>query len=312
MHKNIIKNCLYYKNLTQIDTIIISDKPYLLNSSSSSIINYKKQNYSYLLLTRFTNYKLDIIGNTKNLDNYNYNISLNKLYYLDDKYNIIKKHYYFTNDLNTDIEYKGVEDVRLFLFKNNIYYIGSAFNDETNKIEIVSDIFNLENNILNKNFIRRSFNSDFNWEKNWVFFENNNSLYVIYKWFPLTICNIDYQAKQINIIKEINNIPFFFKRFRGSTCGLIYDNKIWFIVHFTRQIQFINKPNYLHCFVVLDTSLNLIGYSEPFNFENNLVEYCIGLTLSINNNFIITYSCLDKTTKLSVFSPSYINSLIYY
>ena len=58
--------------------------------------------------------------------------------------------------------------------------------------------------------------------------------------------------------------------------------------------------------------MNLLGYSNAFNFENNLVEFCVGFELTYNDNFAITYSTLDSFSKLVVFSPNYINSLINY
>jgi hypothetical protein len=57
--------------------------------------------------------------------------------------------------------------------------------------------------------------------------------------------------------------------------------------------------------------MNLIGYSDPFKFNNNLVEYCIGMTLNKKNNFIITFSLLDKTTQLIILSKEFIETLIY-
>jgi hypothetical protein len=308
--QGIFSNSIYYKNFSKELTIQLNDDNYYLNSSSSSII-FDNTNKQYLLMTRFINYKLNIIGKTICNDK-DIIISINILYYLNDSFNFINEKIYYTNDISINTKYKGIEDIRLFYFNNNIYYIGSAYNTQNNRVEIVSDILDLQNNILNKKFISPSFNTKFKTEKNWIFFENNENLYIIYKWFPITICNINYNTQKLNVTKEITNIPEFFKRFRGSTCGVNYDNKIWFIVHFVRNIKGISKPNYLHCFVVFDKQLNMIGYSQPFNFENNLVEYCIGFTLSIKNNFIITYSCLDKTSKLCVFLPSYISSLITY
>ena len=40
---------------------------------------------------------------------------------------------------------------------------------------------------LNLKIITPTFKTDFNWEKNWVFFNNNEDLYIIYKWKPLFI-----------------------------------------------------------------------------------------------------------------------------
>jgi hypothetical protein len=58
--------------------------------------------------------------------------------------------------------------------------------------------------------------------------------------------------------------------------------------------------------------MKILGYSNNFKFENALVEFCIGMEITYNNNFVITYSTLDSTSKLAVFTPEYINSLIQY
>ena len=78
-------------------------------------------------------------------------------------------------------------------------------------------------------------------------------------------------------------------------------------------IFYLLNEFYLHNFVVFDKNMNLLGYSEAFNFENKLVEFCLGMEFDNNSkNFIIPYSTLDSTTKLAVFSPDYVNSLIIY
>ena len=107
------------------------------------------------------------------------------------------------------------------------------------------------------------------------------------------------------------NLPSIFKNFRGSTNGLHFDDKIWFIVH--QQNSIVNNlKSYVHNFVVFDKNMKLLGYSKTFKFENNLVEFCIGFEITDKNHFLITYSTLDSNSKLLVFSPEYVNSLIYY
>ena len=104
-------------------------------------------------------------------------------------------------------------------------------------------------------------------------------------------------------------MPTIFNNFRGSSNGVEYDNKIWFIVH--ENINITGNINmYVHNWVVFDKNMKLLGYSDSFNFENKLVEYCIGLEVGINGNFVITYSTLDSTSKLGVFSGEYVNSMI--
>ena len=286
--------------------IDIKNKLTYFNSSSSSIIKNPYKDDTYVINTRIVNYKLDIVGRS-NIGTNNC-ITINKISTLDKFFNEINMKYLYPE--NYDIKYVGVEDIRLFNFNCEIYFIGSYYNPINCKVQIVSNKY-IFGETYKPIIINPTFKTSFNWEKNWVFFDNNNELNIIYKWSPIYICKINYNTKELNLIKEIKNVPVIFSKFRGSTNGIKYDDKIWFIVH--QQNTVINEiKNYIHNFVLFDTKMNLLGYSKEFNFGNNLVEFCVGMELSYTNNFIITYSTLDSTTNLVVFSPCYINSLINY
>lgn len=300
INKNLINKCLFYKDFS-----FNFKKINKFNSSSASIIKHPTFENQFIMNTRIVNYALDDMGKS---NNENKCISINKITILDNFFNEISFKYLFPENLNA--KYNGFEDIRLFNFKNEIYFIGSFYNSETNKVQIISDNYSYYKN-YKSTIISPTFKTNFNWEKNWVFFENNNELNVIYKWFPIYICKIDYSNKELNLIKSIENLPDIFNKFRGSTNGIKYDNKIWFIVH-QQNIIINNIKNYVHNFVVFDNNMNLLGYSNSFNFENSLVEFCLGMELTFNNNFVITYSKLDSYSKLVVFSPNYINSLINY
>jgi hypothetical protein len=192
--------------------------------------------------------------------------------------------------------------------------MGCYYNKEQEKSQIVSNKFIVGSGVLNQvpNIIVPDFPvANTKWEKNWVFYEANGTLCVIYQWYPIYCCQIDYSTNKLKLIKKIdcNSI---FSRFRGSTCGVNFDNKIWFIVHQQKSISDDEFKGYVHNFVVFDTNMNLIGLSKAFNFENALVEYCIGFEITNNNNFLITYSTLDCSTKLAVFSPLYISRLVHW
>jgi hypothetical protein len=278
----------------------------IFNSGSSSIIKYSLCDEQYIVNTRLINYKLNTMGKS-DLNNKKC-ISINKIDLLDKNFNIIKSKYLFPDNLNK--KYAGVEDIRLFNSNNTLYYIGSYYNQLNNKVQIVSNKFNADED-LNLKIIIPTFKTDFNWEKNWVFFNNDEDLYIIYKWNPLFICKIDYNNNSLNLIKSIENLPDIFNNFRGSTNGILFNDKIWFIVH--QQKSIINDFKcYDHNFVVFDKDMNLLGYSNNFKFENYLVEFCIGMDITYDNKFVITYSTLDSTSNLVVFSPEYINSLINY
>jgi hypothetical protein len=303
---NIAKSCIFYKDFSQSSKQKYNNTTLNLISSSSSIINHPDFDDRYILIIRNLNYLIDKDANTHNL---NQNIvTFNKIIVLNKNFDIIRG--FFLETPYQNVPYIGVEDVRFFLHNNEIYYIGS-YCDGDQRIKIVSGIYNINDTLLIPDVITPSFHTDNNWEKNWVFFNNNGDLNVIYKWKPLYICKINYDTKKLDLINSNDNVPAFFNMFRGSTNGIEYDNKIWFIVHYSRKIN--NKNCYLHVFVVFDKQINLLGYSNPFKFKNCIIEYCIGMTLNKNtNNFIITYSLLDKTTNLIVISPQFVNSLITY
>jgi len=304
---NIYKNCLFYKNFSRISNQTINNVTYNLLSSSSSIINHPVFDDKYILIVRNVNYLIDQNANTHNL---NENIvTFNKIIVLNKYFDIIRE--YFLETPFQNVPYIGVEDVRFFVHDNAIYYIGSYCDEIDEKIKIVSGIYNINDTNLIPNIITPSFHTNNNWEKNWVFFNNNGDLNVIYKWKPIYICKINYDTKKLDLLKSNDNVPAFFNIFRGSTNGIDYDNKIWFIVHYSKKLN--DKNCYLHVFVVFDKQMNLLGYSNPFKFKACIIEYCIGMTINNNtNNFIITYSLLDRSTNLIVLSHSFINSLIKY
>ena len=82
-------------------------------------------------------------------------------------------------------------------------------------------------------------------------------------------------------------MPDIFNNISGSSCGINYDNLIWFIVH-TRS----NK-NYLHMIVAFDEEMNLIKYSELFKFEGQNIEFSYGLLIE-NNYMYMTASRNDN------------------
>jgi len=293
--ESIMRKCLFYKNLSFNNKIF--------NSSSSSIISHPNIKGKFIINYRIVNYALNSMGQSNNSRKV---ISLNKISILDTCFNEIYCKYLRPSNYNA--KYVGIEDIRLFNFNNELYFIGSYYNSNSKRIQIVSNKFILGGN-YNPLFIRPTFKTNLKTEKNWVFFNNNGNLHIIYKWSPLYICKIDYDNKELNLVKSVSNMPTIFNNFRGSSNGVEYDNKIWFIVH--QNINITGDINmYVHNWVVFDKNMKLLGYSDSFNFENKLVEYCIGLEVRINGNFVITYSTLDSTSKLGVFSGEYVNSMI--
>lgn len=312
--KKLTKNIIYFKDFSYSfsdkDIILFNknnpngkDIPSLFYSSSSSIIKHPIYEDRFILNIRCVNYRL--FKNTKSTLTTSTSIgfTINHILILDKYFCPIGRFINKPSILKNT--YVGIEDIRLFLFNNKIYYIGSIFNSQTGNIQISSDEYILGEN-YKTNIIIPSFRTEFKNEKNWVFFENKDEMFVIYKWSPIYICKINYEKNELNLVRQINS-PESFKNFRGSTNGVLWDNKIWFIVH--KQNTLNNIKYYTHSFVVLNKDFTIYGYTDNYNFESYLIEFCIGLTTR-NNNFIITYSTLDSSCKLCVLSGEYIKGLL--
>jgi hypothetical protein len=201
----------------------------------------------------------------------------------------------------------GVEDIRLFNYLNKIYFIGSCFNRRTNTISIVSDniILDDKNYIISKKFIQPDFYNNDRVEKNWCFLNYKEELCIVYQWYPLTICKINYEENKINILEQKYLKTEYFKNVKGSTSGVNHNNEIWFILHKSQQ------KNYQHFFAVFDLNMNLLRYSEPFKLNNCLVEFCIGLIIE-ESRTILSFSSLDTNIFVCVYDNNYINSIKWY
>ena len=276
---------------------------YNFNSSSSCIIT-NNNNDGYLLNVRLVNYTIDTEGRYHGCENYI--ITINKCIELSKDFTIINEKVLSPDYV--DRRYIGIEDVRIFNAEetNNIQFIGTAFHKD-NTIGIVQGIYDTSNNILQSTEIKPAFNLKSECEKNWVYVNYRGETHVIYSWFPLKLCKINYDSSLLEL-KEEKSMPPIFKHARGSSCGFKYQNELWFVVHL---VSYESPRHYYHMLAVFDDNMNLLRYSAPFKFEGVCIEYCIGLVVE-KERVIITYSNWDRTTKIGIYSKKYIDGLTIY
>jgi hypothetical protein len=275
---------------------------YKFKSGSFAIIKNVENTDEYILNFRC------IINNAYNSNLNNLLITINKILKLDKNYSIIDENKNIIPSLlpaiirNKNAAKKsiyGIEDMRIFNYNNKIKIIGSH-QTKNNTLNIVSGNYNyLKNSLENVNILNHASNYQ-QIEKNWVYFEKNDTLQVIYKWYPLQICEIN--STNLNVVTE-QKMPPFFKTARGSSCGVKYKNQLWFVVHFN------TNGHYSHFFTVFDMNMKLIKFSKNFKFKGAKIEFCIGLYIDDNNNFLIPYSIHDTQSFLGIYHISMINKL---
>jgi hypothetical protein len=278
-------------------------------SSCNFSITKSNQNDEYLLNLRFVNYTTEN-GPNVNINNKGIYISLNKVFKFYKNFQIIDENKLIMPPLLKEISKNinkynkniiGIEDVKIFNFDGIIKIIGTS-QDKIGNIKGVIGEYNYDNNeIINFKYINVTFNRKII-EKNWVYFKNfNNELKIIYKWYPLQICDI--KNNNLILIRQVN-MSIDFLNVRGSSCGISFNNEIWFICHIN------DDKNYFHLFVVFDIYMNLKKYSNKFKFQNYRIEFCLGLEI-IDNKLIICYSLNDSTSIIGLYNISQLDDLIW-
>ena len=294
-------NYKFYQPVLEAETVIhlhdhfpefertIFGEKYTFIASSASILS--DRNNFYTMNIRFVNYRINPNGSYpwyKHITTINKNVTLNK--------NFMPVTVKEVELPIEDKHYVGVEDIKLFQFKNQVLYAGTALVGDN--LGIVMGDYTLET----KNSL---FYSDSQGcEKNWVFVPGFDQLTMIYKWDPLTVGTI-LDHKLVNI--RYKEMPQFFSVVRGSTNGYLFNNEIWFIVHMVHQNN--EEPrHYYHSIVVFDLELNLKRYTKPFKFTTGQIEYCLGLIVE-ESRVIITHSVWDRESYIRIYSMEHISTL---
>ena len=289
IHYSIKSTCLQF--LRTIDfSHSIQHNNIQYNSSTPAIIANPNNPEQYIVNVRFVNYIITANGvfvcKTRPM-------SIHSRFLVDASFTQITPEVYVDEICEGT---GGIEDMRLFYYNNSIYY--SACFYQYNAYNLMT--CGKYDTHIEKHTIR-SVHTQCH-EKNWSYVEYKGELCMVYIWYPLQIGKIDFTTNLFHIIEE-KQLPEVFRNIRGSTPSYRWKDEIWFIVHTTDMNG--SRRNYHHRFVVFDTDMNLLRYSEPFKFENYPVEFCLGLIIE-QERTIVSYSTLDCTTRIGLLSNEYI------
>jgi len=310
---NTFSNMKFYKDVLKPQRVVdftfthhvdIRDKEKVPFYSSSASLLPKSDNSGYMMNIRSVNYWINVNGGYMNCEDYIF--TNNKYLEMDRDFNITREKFF---DVNLEPKhYLGIEDVRIFKSdtEDKLIYLGTSQHID-GKIGMLMGDYDTTANCLVSKEIKCGFNES--WcEKNWVYVKYKGENHIIYKWGPLDICKVNPVTNNIDLVESRKNMPKIFEHVRGSTCGFNYKDEIWFILHL---VSYDSLRNYYHMFAVFDKDLNFLRHSAPFCFEDQCIQYCLGLIVE-DDRVLATYSTWDRTTKLSVYDKSYVDALIKY
>jgi tetratricopeptide (TPR) repeat protein len=327
LNNNVLSNMKFYKDILQLSKLIKLDNATLIDVngddtifySSSSCLLPNKDKTGYLMNIRYVNYLINERGHYLNCDKHI--ITSNRFVELTSDFKVVTEKWFDLNYENR--RYIGIEDIKIFNNKNsdNIIFVGTGYHKNDN-IGIVMGEYdtNVNDNSNENKLLGHEYNHSSNnpgCEKNWVYVDYKDSLHIIYKWYPLEICNIDKESNKINLV-ENKKMPKIFSHARGSSCGFKYyvkdeagevvNTEVWFVVH---VVSYEQPRHYYHMLVVFDEDLNLLRYSAPFKFEGEPIEYCLSVVVE-DDRVLMNYSTWDRKTKIGIYDKKYIDFITKY
>lgn len=322
--QSVLSNLKFYMNVYQpIYTrkynskmscnIEVDSQKYLINftSSTSSIIRNPYRS-GYMLNVRLHNYTLTDNSYCIELpDNYTHDIkptvTQNHLLLLNEDFDITSS-YITPVTVSHSKKLIGVEDVRLFYSKqeNKICYIGTSSHDR-NDVSIVQGVFDYDTKKYSPpTNITQSIKST-HCEKNWVYFSHNNKTRILYSWAPFTVCDVNENNELQVVYKQ--NLPALFNHIRGSTCGVTFENEIWFVGHIvSHEGEDGRHRHYYDIIIVLDAiTLKLVKSTPLFKYSEDRIQYTLGLIVE-SDKVILSYSTMDASSVVSVYDKQLFDS----
>ena len=291
--KNVLSNYKFYSNPLPGQPVLIgapkmpadfrTSTPALCFHNGQMITNHRQVNYYIDDKGGYINQEQIITHNVITVHNDNSNDDIDS----DDEPES------FVLDYNKDLDnrYVGLEDMRLLEHNNTTYFTANrGLSDGTMRVEY--GYIDYENKRVVSSLLTKP-DGQTNIEKNWTLFVKDDTVRIVYNWWPMTTYEIGHANTLIN--KREYRTPRFFESVRGSTNGIKVGEETWFICH---VVSYEDRRYYYHILVAINnTSGEISRWSRLFTFEREKVEYVLGFVKTSETEFMLGYSKMDRTTE---------------
>jgi len=172
----------------------------------------------------------------------------------------------------------GIEDIRLFRKGDTLHFSGTTCEYSHNGlIQEIQGIYDTEAKSLTHLSPMYSPNNN-HIEKNWIPFNRayEDDSRFIYSWHPLTIGRVTdgHFHKEMTV-----DTPYIFSHVRGSSTLVFSKCFLYTIVHCVIESC---PRKYYHMVVRLDPKTYEVGYTVPYYFVKNHIEYTLGMVIIDN------------------------------
>jgi len=303
--------------LNDISTISCKIIPDHINIFNPSIAIIRNKKYINL---RCSNYDTKIINNKLSYSVYKNGIlvepsidnpvsTVNYFCSLDDNYKL-KTGSLIEHDDNFFKYHKsvnGIEDIRIFEYQNNAYFIGNCRQvSEQHHPRMVIGNISFDNFGHTQNMVVLNGYCDDICQKNWSPFIHNKKLLFLYSFCPLIILKPDITT---GTCTEFKNIPQtkYYGEFRGGSQGIIINDKYYFAVH---EVVHEQGRIYYHRIVEMDKEFNITNVTVPFYLENIGIEYISGMIYDRKEDELtISWASMDSKANVCTMKFNELNKL---
>jgi tetratricopeptide (TPR) repeat protein len=272
--------------------------PSVTMTNKGLFVNLRCSNYDMQIKNGNLEYKVYKNGDLLQPSNNDPVSTINFVCELDDKYNFKNNNLieFDKNKFNFPFSVRGIEDVRIMEFNNDIYFVGNSreVSPDNSPKMILGNYSITEKNV--KNMVRLYGYEDNKCQKNWSPFIYDNKLLLLYSFDPLVILEPDFETGECNVFKNENQ-KYNYSILRGGSQGFYINDDLYFIAH---EVIFDNGRIYFHRFVKMTKDLNIEKVSYPFYFKDWGIEYVAGATYDKDNKkIIVSWGSNDKNAHLT-------------
>ena len=266
----------------------------------------KQADQTYRLNVRYVNYRIQPNGSylmmkDGNLSGDHHVRTDNYTCVMDSELNLISplRQMIVKTEPTHDKHIKGLEDVRIFLDgAGQMRFFGTTMEySYDGRIRQVCG--NYKSGTGEMTDLEQMFpHTGSECEKNWIPYGEGGKQ-IIYSWCPFTIGHIGEDRKFV--VDSTQQTPHFLSHMRGSST-LVRDGDYYYGI--THSVIYNTPRKYYHMIVKIDAKTNrLVGYTDPFYFINNAIEYCLGF-LKQGSKYIAIVSQNDRSPIMATFQDS--------
>lgn len=306
-----------FKNLNQQlydvkNALDISTTPKLLRNSYSNVKTLPNKDYQpifnpsvcekgglLMFCSRRSNFLVKMDGRAILATGEAHN-TINVIHYLSKELEVISEAILDDTLLrkNCELASNGIEDIRLFTWKGQIYGIGAGISFNEERYVVTQILIRIDDNTVSEYFVLAS-PVGASQEKNWMPLVIGDELFFVYSLLPLVIYRFNEGALDLFKGEAPSRNEF---SIRGGTPIIKINSKFVGIAHLA-PLKFQQKNYYRHLFVVLDQFLEPDGLSEPFFIQRKGIEFACGLHL-LGDDLLISYGVSDGSANFCMLPQS--------